>query len=69
MKELETCDFERLQSLCKEKGFFVYKTKESPICTEECKKIWKKGKSILIYSEYSLSLVNDFKHRHLKILP
>ncbi|MGN1212479.1 MAG: hypothetical protein ACI4TZ_00370 [Christensenellales bacterium] len=57
---LEKCNFEKLQKLCNENGFYIYKMNNCPIDTEFFQKIWKKQRGVVIFSDYTLTLVAHY---------
>lgn len=63
--DIEKCNFEKLQQLCKDKGFFIYKLNESPIDKKDCRKAWNVSHGIILYSNYSLTLIKKFDKKDL----
>ena len=62
LPNIEHCNFEFIHNECEKLGFHIYKTKESPIDTDFLQKVWKRyGRSVVIYSDFSLTQINHTK--------
>lgn len=52
-------DFPKIQQECTKLGFYVYKANNCPVDTEFLKREYRKKRFLVVYSDFSLTQIND----------